>query len=420
VKDLFRVKGLKISLNNRAYYDLSTPADSTSAVIELLARDGAHILGMTKLSHMIAREEPLDAVDFHTAFNPRGDGYQSPAGSSSGSAAAVAAYDWIDCGIGTDTSGSGRRPALVNGVWQFRPSHDLVDPRGMVTTYPLFDTPCIFTRGLQPLKLALKSWVPQTGTINNTNEKGSYEIVYPVDYLPVANQEQMALIDGFLSDAAAHLPATIKRISIREMWKSSHPEGTPDNVDAYLADLVARTFYYAFYHSSDGFRRAYAETHDGKTPYVIPFVQRRWAKGAAVSDAQHQEAESKMKVYKEWFLSTVFHQPSIDEGRKQVFILLPISNVVPNYRDEVSPSPEQQSGLDELFLPPILGAPNIAVPIGDVPYESRITGRTEYLPVVADLVAAPGNDWQLIAAVERVLTLSGRPTTVKTGKRMFS
>jgi len=111
VKDLFRIKGLKTSLNNRAYYDLSTPADSTSAVIELLARDGAHILGMTKLSHMIAREEPLDAVDFHTAFNPRGDGYQSPAGSSSGSAAAVAAYDWIDCGIGTDTSGSGRRPA---------------------------------------------------------------------------------------------------------------------------------------------------------------------------------------------------------------------------------------------------------------------------------------------------------------------
>jgi len=55
-----------------------------------------------------------------------------------------------------------------------------------------------------------------------------------------------------------------------------------------------------------------------------------------------------------------------------------------------------------------------------VPYESRITSRTEYLPVVADLIAAPGNDWQLIAAVERVLTLSGRPTTVKTGKRMFS
>jgi len=44
-----------------------------------------------------------------------------------------------------------------------------------------------------------------------------------------------------------------------------------------------------------------------------------------------------------------------------------------------------------LFLPLILGAPDIALPIGDVPCESRITGRTEYLPVVMDLVAAPGN-----------------------------
>lgn len=64
----------------------------------------------------------MDAVDYPTAFNPRGDGYQSPAGSSSGSAAAVAAYDWLDCALGTDTSGSGRRPAIANGVWQFRPS----------------------------------------------------------------------------------------------------------------------------------------------------------------------------------------------------------------------------------------------------------------------------------------------------------
>ena len=126
-------------------------------MIESLVRSGAHILGMTKLSSIIAREEPLDAVDFHTAFNPRGDRYQSPAGSSSGSAAAVAAYDWIDCSIGTDTSGSGRRPALVKGIWQFRPSHHHVDPTGMVTTYPLFDTPYIFTRELRHLKTVLAS-----------------------------------------------------------------------------------------------------------------------------------------------------------------------------------------------------------------------------------------------------------------------
>lgn len=74
VKDLFRLDGLKTSLCNSSYYQLSTPASETATVVQRLVDCGHHILGLTKLSSMIAREEPLDAVDFQTAFNPRGDG----------------------------------------------------------------------------------------------------------------------------------------------------------------------------------------------------------------------------------------------------------------------------------------------------------------------------------------------------------
>ena len=36
-------------------------------------------------------------------------------------------------------------------------------------------------------------------------------------------------------------------------------------------------------------------------------------------------------------------------------------------------------------------------PVGDVPYASRITGRTAHLPVVGGLVAAlAGSDWELL------------------------
>lgn len=35
-----------------------------------------------------------------------------------------------------------------------------------------------------------------------------------------------------------------------------------------------------------------------------------------------------------------------------------------------------------MLLPSILGARDVAVPIGDVPYPTRIMGWTEYLPVV--------------------------------------
>lgn len=117
-------------------------------------------MGLTKLSSMIAREEPTDAVDFQTAFNPRGDGYQSPAGSSSGSAVAVASYDWLDCAIGTDTSGSGRRPALVNGIFQFQPSHDLIPLEDMVPTFLRFEA--LFAHKLSVLETLLPVWIART------------------------------------------------------------------------------------------------------------------------------------------------------------------------------------------------------------------------------------------------------------------
>lgn len=162
VKDVFRINGLKTSLCNTSYYRLSSPAKQSADVVQRLIDRGHHILGLTKLSSMIAREEPLDAVDFQTAFNPRGEGYLSPAGSSSGSAAAVAFYEWLDCALGTDTSGSGRRPALVCGGFQFRPSHELVPLGGMVRTFLRFDTPCVFGRNLEVLEEILSAWVPRT------------------------------------------------------------------------------------------------------------------------------------------------------------------------------------------------------------------------------------------------------------------
>ncbi|KAF5975535.1 amidase signature domain-containing protein [Fusarium bulbicola] len=226
VKDCFFVRGMKTSLCNRAYYELSQPAAFTADAIQALISDGAHILGLTKLSSMIAREEPMDAVDYPTAFNPRGDGYESPARSSSGSAAAVAACDWLDCAIGTDTSGSGRRPALANGVWQFRPSHDSISLRGLVKTYAIFDTPCVFARSLDVIRRVAKTWIAAPLPVT----KRPYRLIYPLDYLPTENSEQKKIIGSFIRDVETHLPATTNQLSIRSSWQQSHPVGAPGDV----------------------------------------------------------------------------------------------------------------------------------------------------------------------------------------------
>lgn len=49
-------------------------------------------------------ESPTDQwVDFHCPFNPRGDGYLKPGGSSTGAGAALAGYEWLDFSVGTDS-----------------------------------------------------------------------------------------------------------------------------------------------------------------------------------------------------------------------------------------------------------------------------------------------------------------------------
>ncbi|KAF4993212.1 hypothetical protein FDECE_13490 [Fusarium decemcellulare] len=411
VKDCYFLRGLKTSLCNNDYYEMSDPANSTAEVVQKLIEDGAQVLGPTKLSSMLARQEPKDVADFPVAFNPRGDGYQSPAGSSSGSAAAVAAYEWLDCALGTDTSGSGRRPAMANGVWQFRPSHNSVSLRGLIETYDLFDTPCVFARSLKTIKRIMNIWMLPTGLSKSASLP--YRLIYPIDYLPVANSKQMETIDAFIDDAQRFLLATVTKFSIQDSWKQSHPAGTSDNVEEYLQEVIRKTYYYQFYHSTDGFRE-WCHAKKQRPPYVISFVKDRWDQGAKVTADEHKEATRRLLTYKTWL-----HEQLFGDSNVKTFVMLPVANAEPNYRDEESPSPKSQSALDQLFLPPILGAPDLVVPIGDVPYISKITKKTEYLPVVVNLVGAPGQDFQLVEGVETILERSRRPKTVETGPRMF-
>ncbi|KAK7942453.1 uncharacterized protein PG986_011566 [Apiospora aurea] len=392
VKDFFHLRGLKTSLCNADYYRLYSPAQTTATVVQRLADAGGQILGLTKLSSMIAREEPLEAVDFQTPFNPRGDGYQSPAGSSSGSAAAVASYHWIDCAIGSDTSGSGRRPALVNGVYQFRPTHSAVSLDGMVQTFLRFDTPCVFARNLNVLESAIQ------GDLSS-------------GLLPAENPDQTRQVKGFLEDMSTFIGAQVEEVSIQETWQRSPPDGVSGGLSAYLEDVITRTYFHSFYHSTDAFRDEFAQEY-GRAPYVIPFVRDRWNTGAAVSDEQHTEGLHKLDIYRRWLLQHFF-------GSKRTVLVLPIANVEPNYRDVVNKSPPALADTDQLYLPPILGSPDIVLPIGELKYQSNITRRGEYLPVAINLVAAPDEDFWLLNVARETLRRSGRQEDICTGSRIF-
>ena len=68
-----------------------------------------------------------------------------PGGSSSGSAVAVAA-GIVDFALGTDTAGSGRIPAGMNGIVGLKPSLGLLSSAGMVPACRTLDTISVFAR----------------------------------------------------------------------------------------------------------------------------------------------------------------------------------------------------------------------------------------------------------------------------------
>lgn len=103
VKDIFDIEGLRVTGGHRAFYSLSKPSSSTAPALQSLLDAGANLTGTLKLGSLIAREEPTESVDYHAPFNPGANGYQSAWSSSGGSGAAVAAYDWIDFTLGTDS-----------------------------------------------------------------------------------------------------------------------------------------------------------------------------------------------------------------------------------------------------------------------------------------------------------------------------
>ena len=119
VKDIFDVAGVKTSDGNRAYYGLYPPRNKTAIAVQRLLDAGAILVGKMKTSQFANGETATaDWVDYHASFVLRGDGYHEPSGSTTGGGSSTSAHDWLDIAIGSDTGGSIRGPAGVNGISQ--------------------------------------------------------------------------------------------------------------------------------------------------------------------------------------------------------------------------------------------------------------------------------------------------------------
>ncbi|KAL8899111.1 MAG: hypothetical protein Q9207_006362 [Kuettlingeria erythrocarpa] len=332
VKDAFDIQGTRLSMNNKAYLQLYPPAKSTASSIVDFVEGGSCILGKTKLSSFLSREEATESIDFQAAWNPRADGYQTTGGSSSGSAVAVAAYEWVDIGVGTDTNGSIRRPAQCNGVFGLRPSQGVFPQDGMFTVFKTFDVPGIFARDLDKLAtFATKWYAPQAmkESANNLTPK----IILPIDLLPKEDTPQKKIVLAFLQDLESFFEIEADRIDLEALWAQAPPEkANGQGMHQYLEEVGKNTFLYANYHSGAAFRKSYQERL-GKKPFVSKFVEWRWKVGSTISQKDHEEAMRRLEVYKDWFLNDV-----MEVGKRNSFVVMQSEDVTPKYRDDLPPS----------------------------------------------------------------------------------
>lgn len=127
-----------------------TPLDAgrrsrhNAGIVNRLKAAGAVILGKTVTAE-------LAFLTPGKTRNPR-DKSRTPGGSSSGSAAAVAA-NMVPLAIGTQTNGSVIRPASFCGVVGFKPSFGLIARSGILPLSPPLDTVGVFARNIEDAAL---------------------------------------------------------------------------------------------------------------------------------------------------------------------------------------------------------------------------------------------------------------------------
>lgn len=163
VKDLFDVLGYKTGAGNSKWRELAEPASDHAGAVKRLLQAGAILVGKSQTDEFALS---LDGINEHYG-TPLNSLYPEriPGGSSSGSAALVAA-GMADFGLGSDTVGSIRVPAAYCGLYGFRPSHGVVPLDGVLPLGPSFDTVGWLSKNIELLRDTARVLIPESDSIS--------------------------------------------------------------------------------------------------------------------------------------------------------------------------------------------------------------------------------------------------------------
>ena len=345
-KDIIETSGLPTEYGSPVYK--GRVGSSDAAIVRLLRERGARLMGKTQTT----------AFAWKTPSPTRNPNHpdHTPGGSSSGSAAAVAA-GMVPFAIGTQTLGSVIRPASFCGVTGFKPSYGLLPVDGVLPCAPSLDTLGLFTHtagDMQALWDVLR--------VSARSAPAAASVLGVIEPLPDVDPEMASAFGRTVAQIRAG-GATVRPIDLRERLEAV----------AKAARVVLAT------EASREHGDRYKE-HGDKLEDLAALVR----EGLAIPAAQYDQARR-----------------TISDGRAAIEQLLAETPVVLTPA-AIGPAPRGFSSTGD----PAMNAPWTAM--GAPAITIQMPGKG--LPLGLQLTAAHGQDGLLLRTavhVEQMLALSG-------------
>jgi Asp-tRNA(Asn)/Glu-tRNA(Gln) amidotransferase A subunit family amidase len=326
--------------------------DADSAAVRKLREAGAVIIGKTVTTEF---------AYFHPGKtrNPR-DLKRTPGGSSSGSAAAVAA-GMVPLAIGSQTNGSMIRPAAFCGVFGIKPSHGLISRAGALTLSRKLDHVGAFARSVDDLALILDVLAGQDAADPDSRP-------YAAPSFRVGAAEEPPISPAF---ALVRTP----------MWEKADAEAR-DALEGLARDLRAREI-----DLPDQYRDAWSALRAIMAVDMAHNLGAFVDKGGEVSKTFRALIEEGRKVTATQYLAALRDAERYAEGMIGIFEQFADAVITLSAKGVAPPGIEATGDPVFCSLWTLVGFPSLNLPL---------LANTDGLPIGVQLVGAPGRDERLL------------------------
>ncbi|KAL3477065.1 amidase signature domain-containing protein [Aspergillus californicus] len=404
VKDVYHIRGVPTSASSRDFRSFFGDAKVTAPMIQRLIDAGAVIVGKTKTAQFASGEYAPDWVDYSCPFNPRGDGYMDPGGSSTGSAVAIAGYHWLDFAIGTDTLGSVVGPAASEGIFGLRPTHGISDLKDVIPV----------SSGIADMLEFGKFWYGSSTSLDYIPPNPS-RMLYAAEEFAKFPGAMRAIMEDFINDLERYSGRARIPFDITQAWQANAPSESTRPIQEYLENSLAHIQLYGSYQNNLPFRQQFKEK-SRREPYANPMVRFKWALGEELTTDDFNRAVEQQQTYRQFLIEHVFTDNTI--------LILPGGSESTRYRDvydnpDVSGRVLQGFGFRRELYAFLGGLPEIVIPVGQVPARSPVTGASVMEPVSVSIIGGPKMDCAIMDLALQVMRSSKRPLTLNTGSCAF-